>query len=185
MASYKPAKWPFSAKTAKMIFFDKTVQRKTLAEFKEQQLKQNNRLYKDFSDEQFKKMQDDYYTYAEKFLGCCKVGDEVSIIENEYKNELIFSKDWQGTASDHTDLLLTLFLVKDNWFSLKSSFICEISHLGTLSTLPDSIESKMGQKVGSSRIQHSDGKYTMTLQNNELTLIGGVFRKYKAIFLIT
>lgn len=103
-----------------------------------------------------KKKYKDFKEHLFHWNGNCKVGEKVQVICIE-PNVIVLSKNWTGEVSDHSDLELWLKEEK-TFFGKHVRFCCEIYSFGTVVVMPGSTEAAMGERVGSSRVTHREGK---------------------------
>jgi len=167
MSLVRDIPWPpITGKKTRLISFEKQ-KPGSYESYRERNLKDYPHLYSNVSEEEMRKKYDQFREYMNKFNGCCNLNQQISIIPTDQPNVIIFSTNWKGDISDHSDLELWFRSNRKYFWSLKKSFSCEIYSFGTLTVYPGSMEARMGERVGKSKISHCQGIYQVNFDNIE------------------
>lgn len=113
--------------------------------------------------EKCKKDYDSYKEYLLYWIGLCKLGEIVQVIQLD-PNVIALSKNWKGKFTDRTDLEIWLIEEK-TFFRRHVQYSCEIYKFGTIVVDKGSIEEAMGEIVGNFRVSHQVGSNTDRRKN--------------------
>lgn len=98
----------------------------------------------------------EYVAYLKLWNGLCSVGDSVHVITQQ-PNVIVLSKEWNGVIKDHSDLEIWLKEERTVYFR-HVRYYAEIYSFGTRVISSGSIEAQRGEKPGTTRVSHRQGR---------------------------
>ncbi len=162
--------WPKMPSVATLIEWKQPARSQTYEEYKEQARNYEWFLWRDFEgqalENELRRRFNSYCGYHELFEGCCLLGDNVQIIPTNDVRVIIFSKNWKGEFSDHSDLDLHMSGASDFPFCSEVSHSVTIYSSGTRFVPRGGIEERFGgEPPGYHKIWHKRRQYDLKLDN--------------------
>lgn len=150
--------WNISNKRAQLTYLAEK-KPPSFDEYKKSELKYNSHIFGNLSDSEWHEKHDSYVDYLNTFNNCCKLGEVVEIINTNRPDVIIFSKEWKGSKTLHSDL--ELWLWKDYKFPfIKNNFRCEFFSFGQIEVPANDPISRF-EGSGKSLVSHSNGIYNV------------------------